>query len=271
MKIGIVAPSCTLDPAIPDRMNALVVQHYPDNAPSLIFHPQCFLADGHFAGPDAARVSAFVEMANDPAIDAIWFARGGYGANRIAGAIIPQLNDAAHNKTYLGYSDGGFLLAALYRNAIGQVAHGPMIADIKRSGGEEAVLRGLDWLVTRDVSLTLRPSISGKLAAFNMTVFASLLGTDLEPDLTDHILMLEDVDEYMYRLDRTLFNITETASVRRVKGIMLGRCDPIPENTTDFGRDEEHVIRDWCARSAIPYLGRADIGHDVDNKVVVFG
>jgi muramoyltetrapeptide carboxypeptidase len=271
MNIGIVAPSCTLDPTIPDRLNALIAEHYGDERPNLLFHPQCFLKDGHFAGKDAARASAFVEMANDPAIDAIWFARGGYGANRVAGAIIPQLNAAARQKAYLGYSDGGFLLAGLYRHGIGQPAHGPMVTDINRTGGEEAVLRALNWLVTRDASKTLRPAVDGPLAAFNLTVFSSLLGTDLEPDLTDHILLLEDVDEHMYRLDRMLFNLTETPSIRRVKGIMLGRCDPIPENTPDFGQTEDQIIRYWCDRSGIPYLGRADIGHDVRNKIVVFG
>jgi muramoyltetrapeptide carboxypeptidase len=189
----------------------------------------------------------------------------------VASHIVKGLGEAAKNKAYLGYSDGGFLLAALYRHKIGQPAHGPMVADINRTGGEEAVLRALNWLVTRDVSQTLRPAVDGPLAAFNLTVFASLLGTDLEPDLTDHILLLEDVDEHMYRLDRMLFGLTENPNIRRVKGIMLGRCDPIPENTPDFERTEDQVIQFWCERSGIPYLGRADIGHDVRNKIVVFG
>ncbi len=271
MKIGIVAPSCTLDPAIPEQLNSLVDMHYGTAAPELLFHPQCFLKDGHFAGSDAARTAAFIDMANDPVIDAIWFARGGYGANRVADGIVGQLNGDAQNKAYLGYSDGGFLLAALYRHGLGHVAHGPMVSDIKREGGEAAVLRSVDWLMTRDLETTLRPFVDDKLAAFNLTVFASLLGTALEPDLTDHILMLEDVDEHMYRLDRMLFTITENPNIRRVKGIMLGRCDPIPQNNPDFERDEDQVIRYWCDRSEIPYLGRADIGHDVRNKIVVFG
>ena len=54
-------------------------------------------------------------------------------------------------------------------------------------------------------------------------------------------------------------------------GIRLGRCSDVPENDPDFGRTEEEIARYWCERSGIPYLGRADIGHDVDNKVVPFG
>ncbi len=283
MRIGVVAPSCTLAPELADRVRALAAAHYP--GVDLVFDAQCGLTKGHFAGPDDARADAFVAMANDPAIDAIWFARGGYGSNRMVGAALARLTDAARNKAYIGYSDAGFLLAGLYRKGLGRLAHGPMPADIKRTGGEAAVLRALAWLADPDHAETFRPvgalgglnlapPLSGtrhKLAAFNLTVFSSLLGTPLEPDLTDHILMLEDVDEYMYRLDRTLFHVTSQPSVRQVAGIMLGRCDPIPDNDPDFGMDEEQVVRHWCGVSGIPYLGRADIGHDADNKVIPFG
>ena len=75
----------------------------------------------------------------------------------------------------------------------------------------------------------------------------------------------------MYRLDRSLFHITSNPAIRRVRGIMLGRCSQIPDNDPDFGMSEEEVARYWCDRSGIAYLGRADIGHDVGNKIVPFG
>ncbi len=284
MKIGVVAPSCQLDATIPDRLLALAQSHFGDAA-EIRFHPQCFMADGHFAGPDAARVEAFVEMANDPGIDAIWCARGGYGSNRVAPAILAQLGEASRRKAYLGFSDAGFLLAGLYARDIGRVAHGPMPADLNREGGEAAVLRGLQWLVDparadifgpdhMPLGINLVPPLASqrrKCAAFNLTVFSQLLGTSLEPDLADHILMLEEVAEYMYRIDRSLFHVTSNPRVRQVAGIMLGRCSAIPENDPDFVMDEEQVVQHWCGVSGIPYLGRADIGHDADNKVVPFG
>lgn len=283
MRIGVVAPSCTLDPALQPELSALAAAHHP--GVELVFDPQCSLSDGHFAGDDAARVSAFVGMANDPAIDAIWFARGGYGSNRVAIPALGQLTDAARDKAYLGYSDAGFLLAGLYRGSIGRIAHGPMPADLKRDGGEAAVLRALAWLVNPAAAATfappddfgginLSPPLTGqrhKVAAFNLTVFGSLLGTPLEPDLSDHILMLEEVSEYMYRIDRTMFHITANPGVRQVAGLMLGRCSLIPDNDPDFVLNEEQVIEHWCVASGIRYLGRADIGHDGDNKVVPFG
>ncbi len=104
-----------------------------------------------------------------------------------------------------------------------------------------------------------------------MVVLSQLLGTPLQPDLAGHVLMLEEVTEQMYRIDRFLFHITSNPGIRRVAGIMLGRCSEIPPNEPDFGQTEEQVARHWCGVSGIPYLGRADIGHDIDNKVVPLG
>jgi muramoyltetrapeptide carboxypeptidase len=273
MRIGVVAPSCSLDPTIPARLGSLVADHLGDDAPDIVFHPQCFLTEGHFAGPDDVRAQALIDYANDPDIDAIWFARGGYGACRIAPEALAKLGPVARKKRYLGYSDAGFLLAGLYAKSVGRVAHGPMPADLNRDGGDAAVLRSLDWLITSDILPLSAPLASSreKVAAFNLTVFSQLLGTALQPDLTDHILMLEEVDEYMYRIDRSLFHVSSNPGVRRVAGIKLGRCSQIPANQPDFILNEEQVVQHWCQVASIPYLGRADIGHDVDNKVVAFG
>lgn len=265
MRIGIVAPACPIDADVRDRVTALATNTFGAAAPELVFHPHCFSSHGHFAGPDEERAAAFVEFANDAAFDAIWFARGGYGSNRIALTVLPQLNAAAHGKAYLGYSDMGFLMGGLYARRIGRVAHGPMVADIRRDGGDAAVLRSLRWLMDP------LPNENGPVAVFNMTVLSHMIGTLLEPDLTDHVLMLEDVDEYHYRLDRMLFHFTSHAPFAALKGIKLGRCGNIPDNDRPFGVDEETMVRDWCMRSEIPYLGRADIGHDADNKVIPFG
>ena len=91
------------------------------------------------------------------------------------------------------------------------------------------------------------------------------------PDLTGHVLMLEDVAEPLYRIDRMMFHLTGQASIRRVAGIRLGRVSDIVENDPDFGLTAEEIVRYWCARSGIPWLGTADIGHDTANRIVPFG
>lgn len=270
MRIGIVAPSSPIKQETAERVSALAATLHPEA--ELHFHPQCFIAHKHFAGEDKVRAEAFVEVANDPAFDALWFARGGYGSCRIAEDVMSRLEPQARDKTYLGYSDAGYMLAGLYRAGFPKLVHGPMPQDIVRDGGEAAVARALSWLGGRSPE-ALEPSVEPAQlhAAFNITVFSQLLGTPLQPDLAGHVLMLEEVSEHMYRTDRSMFHITGNAEVRKVAGIRLGRCSLVPENDPDFGETEEEVVRHWCGRSGINYLGRAEIGHDSGNRIVPFG
>lgn len=272
IRIGVVAPGTRIDQALAERVARFAADSFLDRAPEIVFHPQCFLSAGHFAGDDATRAAAFIEFANDPGLDAIWFARGGYGAARMAEAAIARLDGRARDKSYLGYSDAGALLAGLYRAGFADLAHGPMPVDMIREGGGAAVKRALDWLIDRaPEAREVGAMFDGKTAAFNIMVLQSILGTPLEPDLTGHVLMLEDVGEYLYRIDRALFHITSSPSIRKVRGIKLGRLSDIPENDKPFGATEEEIAKYWCAKADIAYLGRCDIGHDVENKVVPFG
>lgn len=234
----------------------------------LVFHPQCFLEHGHFAGDDAARLAALVDTANDPAVDAVWFAMGGYGSNRIAAPALAALGEAARNKTYLGYSDAGTLLGALYKHGVGQPVHGPLAGDIRRPGGDEAVRRVLRFLageaVPLEAGLDDRPAV-----AFNLMTLAMLVGTELMPDLTGHVVLVEEVAEHLYAVDRLFFHICE--NLPGVAGLRLGRISEVPENDRPFGMTEVEIVRFWCERTGIAYLGRADIGHDAANALVPFG
>jgi muramoyltetrapeptide carboxypeptidase len=272
MRIGIVAPSARIDEGVAARVTAIAAERHGDAAPELVFHPQCHLSSGHFAGDDGARAAAFIEVANDPGFDALWFARGGYGACRLAEAVLPKLTDAARTKRYLGYSDAGFLIAGMYARGFTTLAHGPMASDVRRDGGEAAIERALAWLVDQDPA-TLEPHLSPEApaAAFNLTVLSQLVGTPFQPDLAGHVLMLEETEEQMYRIDRYLFHVTSNPAIRRIAGLRLGRVSDVIENDPDFAQTEEQVIAYWCETSGIPYLGRADIGHDADNKIVPFG
>ncbi|WP_375285573.1 LD-carboxypeptidase [Sphingomonas sp.] len=269
MKIGIVAPANTLNPEVVAPLSAFAALAYPEV--ELVFHPQCFEAEGHFAGPDARRAAAFLEFANDPAFGAIWFARGGYGSNRILAEAMPRLGSAARDKAYLGYSDMGFLLAALYARRIGRVAHGPMATDIRRDGGDRTVARSLGWL-TRGERAGLEPSLGGApAAAFNLAILGSLIGTPWLPDLADHVLMIEEVSEPMYNLDRLLFTMANATQLKGLAGVRLGAVTAVQENDPPWGETLEVMIARWCRDMGVPYLGRAEIGHTQANRVVPFG
>jgi muramoyltetrapeptide carboxypeptidase len=271
VRIAVVAPSTRFAPEAAERVQRIGAAMDP--APQITFHPQCFASSGHFAGEDATRAAALIEVAESDAFDAVWFARGGYGAGRLLELVMPALGPAARRKTYLGYSDAGALLGAFYQAGFPHLAHGPVAQDVLREGGEAAVIRALTWLATRDPA-TLEPSLGANprpAAAFNLSILSTLIGTPWQPDLTGHVLMVEDVGEYMYRLDRLFFHVTSNPGIRRIAGLRLGRCSDIPVNEIDFGMTEEEVARFWCERAGIPWLGRADIGHDAANKIVPFG
>jgi muramoyltetrapeptide carboxypeptidase len=266
MRIAVVAPSCTLKHEAAEAVQAIVDGR---GDCEVLIHPQCFLSDGHFAGPDAARLDALREVMADPSVDAVWFARGGYGSNRLAEPALGDLPEAARHKHYLGYSDAGFLLAGFYKAGL-SVAWGPMPQDVLRPGGETAVNRALDWLVRRDL-ITLEPDLKAPAMAFNLTVLSNLLGTPLEPDFAGVDLLVEDLGEQLYRIDRTMFHVTASANVRRAARLRLGRVSDILPNDPEFAFDEAAVVGEWCRRSGIAFGGRADIGHDAQNRIVPFG
>src|SRR3546814_17616398 len=182
MRIGVVAPSTPVDRAVAEQVAALAAEAFPGT--QIVFHPQCFESWRHFAGEDSVRAEAFLAVANDPRFDALWFARGGYGSCRIAEDVLSRLGPAAREKSYLGYSDAGYLLAGLYGAGFATVAHGPLPQDVKREGGEAAVHRSLSWLVARPTgALAPRVDAHTRHAALQITVFRAFTA---DPNLPHH-------------------------------------------------------------------------------------
>ncbi|MXO73925.1 LD-carboxypeptidase [Altererythrobacter aerius] len=265
-RVAICAPATPITRDVAAEVTALAASEFP--ALDLDFHEQCFAQEGHFAGPDALRLSALLECANDPSAEAVWFAKGGYGSNRIASEAVTGLGANARGKTFMGYSDCGFLLAALYRERIGRPVHGPMPLDIRRDGGSEAIRRALQWFSSdaagQEPRLDGRPTV-----AFNLMTLATLIGTPLMPDLRGHVVIVEEVAEHLYAIDRLFFHVA--ANLTGVAGIRLGMVTAVPENDRPFGSEAEDIARYWCERASIPYLGRAEVGHHAANRIVPFG
>ena len=264
-RIAICAPATPITREDAARVEALAKAEFPGLA--LEFHEQCFAVAGHFAGTDAERLGALLDCAHSGA-DAVWFAKGGYGSNRIVGQAVEALSGRKAEQQWFGYSDGGYLLAAAHRHGFARAVHGPMPLDMRREGGEAAVRRALAWFSGSREGL--EPELDGQPAvAFNLITLAMLCGTRFLPDLTGYVVMVEEVAEHLYAIDRLFFHVTE--HLRGIAGLRLGRLSAVPENDRPFGTEPEAIARDWCERAGIPYLGRADIGHDAANRIVPFG
>lgn len=270
-RIGIVGVSSILDDKMEAETLRIARELYPENTPYLEFAPR-HAPSGHFCGSDDERAADFLAFANREDLDAVWFARGGYGSGRLIENVLAGIRPEARDKDYLGYSDAGSVLAALYREGFTRLAHGPMPHDAliyEQTGA--SVRRALRWLVDKDPA-ALEPTVDGMTptAAFNIVILSNLAGTPWMPDLSGHVLMLEEVKEEMYRIDRCLFQLANNYFIRNVKEVRLGHWT-IKDNVPDFCMTDEAVIRYWCQRAGVPYGGRAEVGHCEANRVVPFG
>ena len=119
----------------------------------------------------------------------------------------------------------------------------------------------------------LEPGLDGRTpsVAFNLAILGSLIGTPWLPDLADHVLMIEEVSEPMYNVDRLLFTMANATQLRGLAGVRLGAVTAVQDNDPPWGERLEFMIDRWCRDMGVPYLGRAEIGHTQANRVVPFG
>jgi len=272
MKIAVMAPANRVDEHALDAVPAIAAEYGVE----LVIDPQSWATGGGhtWAGPDQLRADTFLKYANDPSFDAIWFARGGYGSNRLFDLIFPHLEEPARHKAYVGYSDMGFLLGALYARRIGRPIHGPMPIDVGRNDNGASVRRTLAWLTRGDKS-ALEPGIIGTgrpAVAFNLSILDALIGTPWLPDLADHDLLIEEVSEHLYRVDRMMFHVANATQLGNIALIRLGSVTlPPADGQADFGYSVDQIGLRWATAMHKTYEGRALIGHDATNHVVPFG
>jgi len=201
---------------------------------------------GYLAGDDDERLDAFHELAADPSLAAIFFARGGYGALRVLDRIDWNLL-AAHPRAYIGYSDLTPFLHEVVRRLGFAAFHGPMVAaDMARGLGteeREALLGALAGDLPRTFPVggwLTEGTAEGPLLGGCLSLLSAVMATPFAPDLEGAILVLEDVGEPLYRLDRLLTQLGLAGVLERVAGVVLGHLDlPALEAAPESRPDEE--------------------------------
>jgi muramoyltetrapeptide carboxypeptidase len=231
-----------------------------------------------FAGTDGQRLNDLQKAINDTDCKAIICARGGYGTIR----LIDELNFSAfekHPKWLVGYSDITILHHALNKLQCASI-HGtmpPFFLNEKDEPNENLqtllkALRSEAYTYQQKKHMLNRPgSAKGELIGGNLSIITSLLGTKYEIDTHGKILFLEDIDEYLYHIDRMMYQLKLAGKLNNLAGLVIGDFTDIKDNDTPFGQSVEEIISEVVKNFDYPVAFGFSSGHGEINKALTFG
>jgi muramoyltetrapeptide carboxypeptidase len=226
-------------------------------------------------GTDAERAADFQAMMDDENIKAIWCARGGYGTVRIIDALdFTQFKK--HPKWIIGFSDVTVLHSQLHVERVATM-HAIMPFTVPKAPEEvKETLRKA--LFGESVSYTIpskaydvKGKASGELVGGNISILNSLLGSKSSIDTGGKILFIEDLDEYLYHIDRMMYNLKRNGYFEKVKGIVVGSMSDMHDNEIPFGQNEVQIITAIASEYQIPIVFEFPAGHQVDNRALLLG
>lgn len=265
--VHLVAPSSPFDRSRFDQGLPFLTERYRVSQGSALF-----ATEGYLAGSDQARLADLQHGLGSPEVAALIAARGGYGATRLLPQLTPDQVRSA-NKWLVGFSDVTALHALWARAGLCSI-HGPMVCSLGE--GSMAVrdaffdlLEGQDPRPFSGLKTVNSGRTSGRLFGGNLTVLAALVGTPHAPPMDGVVLLLEDIAERPYRVDRMLTTMLQAGFLNGVRGVILGQftqCDPGPDGTT-----VEHVLAERLNELRVPIVGNAPVGHVAENMPVLLG
>lgn len=229
---------------------------------------------GYFAGDDAQRGDDLLGALHDDRIDGIWCLRGGYGAARLLPRLSVELLQR-FPKALLGYSDITALHAA-WQHAGLVSYHGPTarapLSDFSRDSLVRAMQAGTDSCgAAPDARVVRGGRVTGRLVGGNLALVSSLCGTPWAVDCRDAIVVLEDVGEATYRLDRMLTQLRLAGAFDGCVGVAFGHCTDCPDITEDGTRTVEAIVTELADALQVPTLHGIPVGHISDQWTVPFG
>lgn len=234
------------------------------------------LEDHQFAGDDITRANDFQEMINDTSVKAIWCARGGYGTVR----IIDRLDFSKFMKSpkwIIGYSDITVLHSHLHTMGIQSIhAQMPLDIDKKSEATQESlkkVLFGSPYSIEYETRNRLNRfgTANGILVGGNLSVLYSLCGSKSALHTDGKILFIEDLDEYLYHVDRMIQNLKRNGLFQNLSGLIVGGMSDMNDNTVPFGRTAEEIIFDVVSEYNFPVCFNFPAGHVNNNNALMLG
>lgn len=227
------------------------------------------------AGTDEQRAADFQEQMDNPNIKAIWCVRGGYGTVRIID-MLDFTKFKQNPKWIVGFSDVTVLHSHLNRMGI-QSIHGTMPISIPRATTEakESLRKALfgeplSYQFDCDI-LNHLGTAKGELVGGNLSILYSLLGSESAIDCTDKILFIEDLDEYLYHIDRMMLNLKRNGCLSSLKGMIIGGMTKMNDNEIPWGKNAFEIIEEVTKDLKIPIIYNFPAGHIQDNRALIIG
>jgi len=231
--------------------------------------------ENQLAGADWQRATDFQEMMDNPSVKAIWCAKGGYGTVR----MIDRLDFTkfkAHPKWVVGFSDATVLHSHINNLDIATI-HGIVAISVSRAT-PEAIDSFKKALFGTDITYTIPAhaynktgTATGELIGGNLSVLYSIMGSESEADYKGKIIFIEDLDEYLYHIDRMMVNLKRNGYFKNVKGIVIGAMTKMRDNDVPWGHDALQIIQDITKEYKIPICFNFPAGHITDNRALIFG
>jgi muramoyltetrapeptide carboxypeptidase len=231
-----------------------------------------FQSQDQFAGTDRERAEDLQTMLNDPSIKAIIGARGGYGTLR----IIDRLNFdelKKHPKWVVGFSDITVLHAHIHNLGI-ETLHAKMLINFtKDEASSETLKRALFGALHQHVTpphvLNRKGTAEGELVGGNLSLLYAIAGSVSDLDTRGKILFIEDLDEYLYHVDRMMMNLKRSGKLDALAGLVVGSMSDMKDNKIPFGKNAEEIILDAVKEFNYPVCFQFPAGH-VDTNLALY-
>jgi len=269
-KIAIVAPAGKIDKMVVDFAKAKLEEWGLQVALGKNVFNQHF----QYAGTDVERLSDLQQALDDNSIKAILCARGGYGLIR----IVDQLDFTkfqANPKWIIGFSDITILHSFIQTNFGIETLHAPMAVGLKDEASSETLRKCLFGELLKYEFETFPISTKGKakseIVGGNLAILNSLIGSDSDIDTKGKILFIEDIGEYLYRLDRMMWTLKRAGKLDQLAGLIVGNFNDMKDNDNPFGKTAYEIIADAVEEYNYPVCFGFPAGHEKENKALIFG
>lgn len=273
-KIAFIAPSRSVTPEEIEK----AIATFEANKFEVVKGQNLYKKYYQFAGTDMERASDIQRFLNDPEIKALLCVRGGYGAVRTL-QLLDFEKFEKHPKWMIGYSDITVFHSYINSGLNIESLHAPMAFNFGKEDVDQESLQGtIDFLKGKMKTyhfdshpLNKKGTAEGELIGGNLSVIYSLRKTPADINTADRILFLEDLDEYLYHIDRMIMNLKYGNKLSGLKGVIVGDMTEMKDNAIPFGKSAYEIIADAFAELNIPVCFGFPAGHGKRNWPLILG